>query len=157
MSGSKEPAKGTPLSVFVKTPSSSILTGVTLEAIGLRLEVSKADLDNAGRPTDKHGRMDWNIKDDEFDAVADFDQKNKVTMPDGSAINAGECRINLKASLPGTNFGPVPPTGGTFTGGGVAQASIRFAKGGDGFGPKTPFVMTLVDGCLLSFADNPHD
>lgn len=161
MGAAKEAPKGTPLSVIVKTPSGAILTGVTVATIGLRQEVTKADLDpNNGRPTAKHGRMDWVITDDEFERTADLERKQvpPAVGPDGKPLAADECLLNITATIPGSKFGPEPPTGGKFQAGGTVfvTGGIRFVKGKDGFGPKTPVLLTLMDECLFNFTENLH-
>jgi hypothetical protein len=59
---SKAPPKPTPLSVICRSPAGNPLVGVTLEVIGLRREVSKAD--PQGKST---GRIDYLITDQEVD------------------------------------------------------------------------------------------
>lgn len=161
MGAAKEAPKGTPLSVIAKTPSGAILTGVRVTTIGLREEITKPDLDpRNGRPTDKHGRMDWVITDDEFERTADLErQQNPPAVgPDGKPLAADECLLNITATIPGSKFGPEPPKGGKFQAGGtvLVTGGIRFVKGKDGFGPKTPIVLTLMDECLFNFIENLH-
>jgi hypothetical protein len=144
MGGSIQPSTGTPLSVIAKTPNGTTLFGVTLVAIGLRQEISRANVAN--------GRMDWIITESEFDYTANWEQKNLASPPP-----AGSCVINLVASMPGTNYGPVPPRGGTFQAGGNAFGQVTLTKGDTRFGPDNPVVLTLIDGCLWNFTDNLHE
>ena len=161
MGAAKEAPKGTPLSVIVKTPAGNILTGVRVTAIGLREETTKQDLDpRNGRPTDKHGRMDWIITDEEFERTADQERKQNppAVGPDGTPLAANECLLNITADIRGSRFGPEPPKGGKFLAGGTVfvPGGIWFVKGKDGFGPKTPVVLTLIDECLSNFTKNLH-
>ncbi len=151
MSISKQPAKGTPLSVVAKTPAGNVIVGVTMQAEGEKGVTLRNDISEENREGGKiTGRVDWRISDDEFDKVVAFDTANKVAGPDGTPLAADECVINLRAFIPGSRFGP---NTSPFVPGGAATVSIRFAKGKNTFGKNSPVVLVLIDQCLFNFAD----
>ena len=144
MSGvSKAPAVGTPLSITCRTPAGNTLTGVTLEVVGLRLDIS-SEVD-ASKGVKVRGQQDYMITDKEVD-----DTRTSPAQS-GLGLAADECILNINARVPGSRMGP-PRT--PFAPGQDSK-QIRFFKKKTDFGPKTPVVLQLTDECLVKFVVAP--